>query len=171
LQTTYKKYGEDYYKNRSHELQKKVDQQAALERRMQTCLEKYGVNHVMHVEEIKEKNQEWKKDPDKMQIAIEKTLETKRNNGSIASEEDAKTLKSYKGKAYGLSHKYYKENYPELYVKLGRCGVDGALQIDHIVPLTECYRLGLSPEEASHPSNLQILHWKENLRKSNRVEQ
>lgn len=37
--------------------------------------------------------------------------------------------------------------------------------LDHIVPIIECFKRGLSAEEAARPENLQMLHCKENLAK------
>ena len=43
------------------------------------------------------------------------------------------------------------------------CGVDSGWQLDHIVPIKECFEKGLSIEEASAVTNLRMLPWKNNL--------
>lgn len=49
----------------------------------------------------------------------------------------------------------------------GLCGVEDAYQLDHIIPISEGYRQNIDPEVIGHISNLQIIPWQENLRKSN----
>jgi hypothetical protein len=48
------------------------------------------------------------------------------------------------------------------------CGVEGGWQLDHIHPLRKCFDDGWTPEQASDVSNLQMLPWLTNLRKSNK---
>jgi len=47
----------------------------------------------------------------------------------------------------------------------GRVGETGAYQIDHKKSIIECWREGISPEQAADVSNLQFIPWQENLRK------
>lgn len=46
---------------------------------------------------------------------------------------------------------------------IGKCGTDGAYQVDHIVSKAIGFQLGISPELLSHHTNLQMLPWEENL--------
>lgn len=48
----------------------------------------------------------------------------------------------------------------------GKCGVEGAYQLDHVRSIKECFDLGLPPEVAGAPENLQMLPWKVNRAKS-----
>ena len=43
------------------------------------------------------------------------------------------------------------------------CGVEGGWQLDHIIPIKECFERGIEPVEAAAVSNLRMLPWKENL--------
>jgi len=52
--------------------------------------------------------------------------------------------------------------------KRGRCGVDGAYQLDHITSISEGFSKNISPEVIADMSNLRMLPWKENLLKSNK---
>jgi hypothetical protein len=47
----------------------------------------------------------------------------------------------------------------------GRCGVEGAYQIDHVVSIKECFDRGISVEEAAAVSNLAMLPWARNRAK------
>lgn len=56
------------------------------------------------------------------------------------------------------------ENYDKL---RGLCGVDGAYQLDHIIPVSVGYQKNISAKVIGDISNLQIIPWKDNLLKSN----
>lgn len=45
------------------------------------------------------------------------------------------------------------------------CGVTNGYQLDHIISIKEGYIKKLSPNKLSNLSNLQMLPWKENLKK------
>lgn len=45
------------------------------------------------------------------------------------------------------------------------CGVDGGYQLDHILGVRECFDKGLSIEECSSLTNLQMIPWEANLQK------
>ena len=74
--------------------------------------------------------------------------------------------KKYARQVHGLSQKTYEEhkqiinpnNYPRTL-----CGVEGGWQLDHIIPIKECFEKGLTPQEAAQVSNLRMLPWKDNL--------
>lgn len=74
--------------------------------------------------------------------------------------------KRYAGLVHRLSQKNYEENImiinPNGYVRT-RCGVDNGWQLDHIIPIKECFEKGISVEEASSVNNLRMLPWKHNL--------
>lgn len=72
----------------------------------------------------------------------------------------------YSRKVHGLSQKIYEENKdtinPNNYPRT-LCGVDGGYQLDHIIPIKECFEKGMSVEKASSLDNLRMLPWKTNL--------
>jgi hypothetical protein len=78
-------------------------------------------------------------------------------------------FKRYKNRVHQLSNRtYYRHqliinpcNHPRTLA-----GVEGGWQLDHIISVKECYKLGLSEEQASALENLQMLPWKTNLLKS-----
>jgi transposase-like protein len=47
------------------------------------------------------------------------------------------------------------------------CGVDGGYQLDHILGVYECFNSNISEEECASIKNLQMIPWKENLKKRN----
>lgn len=82
---------------------------------------------------------------------------------------DLATFKQYKRKVHGLSDLVYEANKsalnPDDTLVRALAGTDGAYHLDHIVPIIECFKRGWTPERAADISNLQMLHWKDNLTK------
>lgn len=74
--------------------------------------------------------------------------------------------KNYKRLVHALSNETYINNMdiinPNNYPRT-LCGVDGGWQLDHIIPVLECYTKGISPKQAAELSNLRMLPWRENL--------
>ena len=60
--------------------------------------------------------------------------------------------------------KYHGEINPKKYPRT-LCGVPGGYQLDHIISILESFKLGLSCEECASKKNLQIIPWKDNLKK------
>lgn len=77
-----------------------------------------------------------------------------------------KEYTKYARKVHALSHKVYEQNKeiinPNNYPRT-LCGVENGWQLDHIIPIKECFEKGISAEEASNVKNLRMLPWKENL--------
>lgn len=48
-------------------------------------------------------------------------------------------------------------------------GVKGGYHLDHIFPVSLGYELGMSPEDLADPSNLQMLPWRDNVVKGNKL--
>lgn len=55
--------------------------------------------------------------------------------------------------------------------KRGLCGVDGAIQLDHVVSVKYGYDNNISPEVIGHLCNLEFLPWKDNRGKGSVTEQ
>jgi hypothetical protein len=74
--------------------------------------------------------------------------------------------KKYARMVHGISQEVYIKNIdiinPTRYPRT-LCGVDGGWQLDHIIPIKECFTRGLPPEEAASLLNLRMLPWKDNL--------
>lgn len=55
------------------------------------------------------------------------------------------------------------------YNKRGKCGIDGAYQLDHIISIHEGFTNNIPPKVIGNIKNLQIIPWEENLLKSNSI--
>jgi len=79
---------------------------------------------------------------------------------------NSKEYKTYARKVHRLSGKVYNENIdtinPERHSRTLN-GVAGGWQLDHIIPIKECFLSGVSAEEAAALENLRMLPWKDNL--------
>ncbi len=51
--------------------------------------------------------------------------------------------------------------------KLGRCGDIGKFQVDHNFSIKRGFETNITPHLIGHPSNLRVISWEENLKKSN----
>jgi len=70
----------------------------------------------------------------------------------------------YKREVWSYTNKQPIETLPNS-DKRGRCGVDGAYQLDHIISINEGWQRKIPPEIIGHMDNLQILTWEENRKK------
>lgn len=80
--------------------------------------------------------------------------------------DDPEQWLGYKSMVVSTTRKTYlahKADINPLNLPIGKCGVEGAYQVDHIVSKAIGFKLGIPPELLSHPSNLQMLPWEENL--------
>ena len=79
---------------------------------------------------------------------------------------NVKEYTKYARQVHGLSQKIYEKNKNIINPNEDPrtlCGVEGGWQLDHIIPIKECYERGLTPQEASQVNNLRMLPWKDNL--------
>jgi hypothetical protein len=80
---------------------------------------------------------------------------------------DLPEKKKYHREVWRITYQQDLESFDN-YHKRGRCGVEGAYQIDHIISIDEGYKKNISSEIIGGISNLQMLKWKDNLLKSNK---
>lgn len=82
------------------------------------------------------------------------------------SDYDINEYSSYKKLVYKLSNEVYNKNKhilnPHNYPRT-KMGVYNGWQLDHINPVNECFKNGVSPEKAAALENLRMLPWKTNL--------
>lgn len=55
------------------------------------------------------------------------------------------------------------------YEKRGKSGIDGAFQVDHIYPISKGFENDIAPEIIGNIDNLQMLPWRENTSKGNKL--
>lgn len=85
---------------------------------------------------------------------------------SNAWKQTATAWQKYKSIVVKLTRVSYTQNkeqinpndYPQ-----GRAGVEGAYHIDHIVPIWYCFDHNIPVEICAHPTNLQMLGWRDNV--------
>jgi hypothetical protein len=70
----------------------------------------------------------------------------------------------YKREVWRLTYKHPLETLTN-WDKRGRCGVEGAYQLDHIVSINEGWNGGIPAEEIAKWENLRMIPWKENRSK------
>lgn len=88
----------------------------------------------------------------------------------ILSREDPayRDFKKYRHRVGSRTKKVYNQFKDELNPNnhpIGRSGVDGAYQVDHIVSVREGFERGISIEDMSAKENLQVIPWLENIKK------
>ena len=87
--------------------------------------------------------------------------------------DDTPEYKKYYGRVYRLTEKVYNSNIdsinPEGHTR-GLCGVEGAYQLDHIIPVRFGFDNDIPPKVIADASNLQMLPWKDNLLKGSEHE-
>lgn len=72
----------------------------------------------------------------------------------------------YRHLVYQLTRQTYKEYQQTINpnkLPRGKAGVDGAYHLDHIVPVRYCFDNNIPPASCAHHSNLQMLHWNDNI--------
>ena len=78
----------------------------------------------------------------------------------------------YGGLVRRLSKANFKNNLSRLNPDgrtMGRSGVAGSYQIDHIVPISDCWEHRVPPESAADMRNLQFIPWIVNISRGNRL--
>lgn len=128
------------------------------ENRKNTFLSKYGVEHNMHIPEI-------------CSIVSKKSRETRERLGQILPESEISEFKKYYHIVYNETKKTIKKHFTfnEL-IDRGKCGIDGAIQIDHIFSIKEGFINNIDPKIIGHKENLRLIPWKENDNKKSRCD-
>lgn len=94
----------------------------------------------------------------------------KKESEEILSKNDIvySDFKKYRNRISVKTRKTYKTYQNELNpnnLPIGKCGVIGAYQIDHIISVRLGFEQGLSIEQMSSKENLQLISWEENIKK------
>lgn len=79
--------------------------------------------------------------------------------------EDKSSFQEYKRSVYLITRQQPINTLEHYDKKRGRCGVDGAYQLDHITSIKEGFEKGIDPSIIGNIANLRFIPWEENLRK------
>jgi len=111
----------------------------------------------------------WNKGKSGLQTAWNKGRK-KQESLDIISRDDPvySNFRKYRNRVAVRTRKTYAEFKEEINPQnfpLGKCGIDGAYQIDHIVTVRLGFEQGLLIEDISSRENLRIIPWLENIKK------
>jgi hypothetical protein len=106
------------------------------------------------------------------QTKLERYGNANYNNPKYGSEHpnwnpDKSELQEYKVKVRRVTESNDLRVLPNSDKPRGMCGVDGAYQLDHIIPISYGFDNNIPPEVIGGITNLQFIPWKDNLIKSN----
>jgi hypothetical protein len=96
------------------------------------------------------------------------------NDPRYRNHEERKTYKSWRAKAHRYSIQQLKDLRKDLYEywqsnPYTGSGDTSKLSLEHTKPLIECFREGIPIEEAGHINNLEIISYKENNLRYNKI--
>lgn len=98
---------------------------------------------------------------------------SKENSPRYKGDEYRRAYKDYRNIVSWLTEKNY-DQFKDVINPLGLnrapTGVEGGYHLDHIFPIAEGFKLNIDPEEIAKVENLQMLPWRENIIKSNKVD-
>lgn len=110
----------------------------------------------------------WNKGKKNTQIPWNKGLKSRQKEPVDGENVCYKNFKKYRDRITVRTKTTYLENKEKLNPNnfpLGRCGVVGAYQIDHIISVKDGFEQQISVEQMSSVENLQIIPWLDNLKK------
>jgi len=132
----------------------KNDKELILEKSRNTMMERYGYEHIMCNEEEKHR-------------ILNKARETRTKNGTALPPEKIREYNRYKGRVYSLTERNIMEKFSkEELSKRGRCGIAGAIQVDHMFTIKDGFLNNIPEKIIACKSNLQLLSWEENDKKT-----
>lgn len=130
------------------------------------------------IEKIRESNKKtwalnprapWNKGLTGVQVPWNKGLKKKESLEILARDSEVySNFKKYRNRVAVRTRKTYEQFKDEINpdnLPLGKCGIDGAHQIDHIITVRQGFEAGTLIETISAKENLQIMPWLENLQK------
>jgi len=128
------------------------------EKTRKTMMNRYGVEHIMYIEEIKQK-------------VLQKVRQTLIRLGKWLGDDQIPLFQVYQRKVSHFTNKSIKKKFTsEDLSKTGRSGVVGALQIDHIFSVKEGFLNNILPQIIGHENNLRLIPWYENDKKKSKCD-
>jgi hypothetical protein len=111
----------------------------------------------------------WNKGKKGLQTAWNKGKK-KEESLEIISRDDPvySNFRKYRNRIAVRTRKIYKQFKDEINPQdllIGKCGIEGVYQIDHIISVRIGFEQGISIEEISSKENLQIIPWLDNIKK------
>jgi hypothetical protein len=111
----------------------------------------------------------WNKGLKGSQVPWNKGLKKQESPDILAREDPAySNFKKYRNRVAVRTRKTYEQYKSEINpnsLPIGKCGIEGAHQVDHIVTVREGFERGIAIEEISAKENLQVIPWLENIQK------
>lgn len=80
----------------------------------------------------------------------------------------------FRHRVYQLTRQTYKEHHQTINPKnlmRGKAGVTGAYHLDHLVPVRYCFDNDIPSDLCAHHTNLQMLHWNDNIGSRDKLKQ
>ena len=120
------------------------------EKRKNTLIKKYDVDHIMKIPKI-------------AKVVGEKSRKTREKLGHFLPENKMPLFRLYYHQVYKYTqkNKLLKFNKKEL-DKIGKCGMEGAYQIDHKFSVKQGFINNIPPYIIGHYINLELITWEEN---------
>jgi len=136
------------------------------ENRKETCLEKYGVEYVMQTELYKNKRKNILKEKYGSETYNNptKTKNTRINNGTQINDSIINDFLIFKKIAVNKTYTMYRNNKKIINPNNLKRGIK-FYHIDHRISLKQGYLLNLPIEIMTHPCNLEMIYYKDNLTK------
>lgn len=128
------------------------------------CIEKYGVEYVMQTDFYKDNRRSKLKEKYGSETFNNpiKTKNTRINNGTQINDDDIYKLKFYKKIAINKTITMYRNNKTLINPNNLKRGIK-SYHIDHKFSLKQAYLMGLPIEVVTHPANLEMIYYKDNL--------
>lgn len=92
----------------------------------------------------------------------------------IEYQKTASAWNIYRHRVYQLTRQTYKEHLQTINpnnLMRGKAGVDGAYHLDHLVPVRYCFDNDIPSHICAHHTNLQMLHWNDNIGSRDKLKQ
>jgi hypothetical protein len=144
-----------------------------VEKSNKSVKERYGVDHIFQSNEIKEKIkitliENYGSLESAYNHIAEKSKETLKSKGNYRKflENPFESLENYRKCVRVYTNESY-EQHKDIINPKGLARGRTKHQLDHIFPIFEGYNMMIDPKDLSHYKNLQIIHHRENKKKSN----
>jgi 5-methylcytosine-specific restriction endonuclease McrA len=158
-------------KGRKLSEERKLLQSRVLKEQWNTGKRKISERTIEHAKQLHtyRDGSSWNKGLKNSQVPWNKGLK-KQESPEILSRDDIaySDFRKYRNRVSTRTKKIYEQHKKEINptnLLIGKCGVTGAHQIDHIISVRVGFEQGIPIEKISSKENLQIITWEENIKK------